>query len=322
MNGRTGHLGRDPIPELRRERPVRGRPVGHRRERRGDGGRHPGDPGGVLHPGATLPLPVVAARIGGDRHAPAHVEGTDARRAPELVGREREEVHAQRRGIHGEAAHGLTGIGVETHACRARETSGLRDLLDRAELVVGMLDRCQEGAGRPHLCREPIQVDPALSVDGDDHDLEPVGLERVSDAADRRVLCCADHDPGAELTDRANAAPDRQRDRLGPARGEHDLVRLCSDRSGDLLARFVQQGAGRATRLVDREGIAVALEGGDDGVARFRQHGSRRRGVEVEVGDHRRLRVPGGGFGSGPGRTTGWRAPVRGGARSCTAHRR
>ena len=89
----------------------------------------------------------------------------------------------------------------------AREPGRLGDGLDRSELVVRVLERCEERPGSSDLRGEAIEIDPTVSVDGDDHDLEPVRLERVRDAAHGRMLDGADHDPGAELADRRGRRP-------------------------------------------------------------------------------------------------------------------
>ena len=69
-----------------------------------------------------------------------------------------------------------------------------------------------------HLGRVAIEVDPAVTVDGDRDDLEAVGLERVGDAADGRVLDGSEDDPRPELPDRSDASPDGEGDRLRAAR--------------------------------------------------------------------------------------------------------
>ena len=96
--------------------------------------------------------------------------------------------------------------------------------------------------------REAIEVDPPVPVDRDRHDLEPVRLERVGDAADGRVLDGSEDDPGAELSNGSHASPDREGDRLRAARREDDLVGLGADRFGDLLARSVQERASGPSR--------------------------------------------------------------------------
>ena len=82
---------------------------------------------------------------------------------------------------------------------------------------------------------------------------------------------------------------------------------------GTDIAGTVEQGSGVAAGSVDRQGIAVPVEGGDHGVARLRQERCGRSGVEIEVGDHRQPRVP------GEPVITGWRVPGRGAGRSCRA---
>jgi hypothetical protein len=78
----------------------------------------------------------------------------------------------------------------------------------------------------------------------------------MADAADRGVLDLADDDALPELADRPDAAPDRERHRLRPAGGEHDLVGLCTDRSGDHRARPVEDPPRGPRGAVDPERIA------------------------------------------------------------------
>ncbi len=228
-----------------------------------------------------------------------------------------EEVHVERRRVDGEPADRLARVGVEPDARLASEAGGLGDLLEGPQLVIRVLDGGEQRARRSDLDREAIEVDPAVPVDRDRHDLEAVGLQRVGDASDRRVLDGSEDDPRPELADGPHAAPDRQGDRLRPARREHDLVGLRADRAGDVLARAVEQRAGGPSLGVDVQRIAVEVERGDHRLARLGQQGSGGGRVEVQVGAHRRCSVLG-----GRPRTTASPAPCPGGTPSCTGRPR
>ncbi len=94
-------------------------------ERRRERGRHRRDAGRVLHARAPLALAVVAARIRGDTHAAPDVERADARRAAELVRRQREQVDVERLDVDREPPDRLARVGVEPDAGLAREAGGL-----------------------------------------------------------------------------------------------------------------------------------------------------------------------------------------------------
>ena len=200
--------------------------------------RHGGDARRVLHARAALALAVVAARIGGDADPASHVQRADPGRAAELV---RRAARAGRRSsacdVDGEPPHGLARVGVEPHACLAREPRRLADLLHRAQLVVGVLHAGQQ---RARACGPPRRSDRGRPVR-----TPSTGTSIISNPS----LCSALHTPPtagcstAPTTIRVpssrtarDAAPDRQGDRFGAARREDDLVGLGAERVGDGLA--------------------------------------------------------------------------------------
>ena len=320
VDARARDVRGDALAEAAGERPVASRAVGHVGERRRERGRHRRDAGRVLHARPALALAVVAARVGGDAHPAPHVERADARRSAELVRREREQVDVERLDVDREPADRLARVGVEPDVRLTREPGGLGDLLHRAQLVVRVLDAGEQRAGRPDLGRVPVHVDASVGVDRDHHDLEPVALQHVAHAADRGMLHRADHDARAQLADRAHAAPDRERDRLGAARREHDLVGLRADRPGDHLARVVEDPARLPTRPVDVQRIAERVERRDERVARRGQERRGRRRVEVDVPGHGRVRLPLGS--TSDARVTAWPAPCPSGTAPSTRRRR
>ncbi len=283
---RAGDPALDVLSEPFGQPPLRGRHVAHRRERRGERRGHAGDAGGVLHAGAPLALAVVAARVGGDAHPPAHVERADARRPAELVAGQREQIDPQGLHVDGEPAHRLTRIRVEAHLGLPREPRRLGDLLEGPDLVVRVLDARKERARLADLRGVPVHVDPSVAVDGHDHHFESVALEGMAHAADRRMFDGAHHDARPQLADGAHAAPDRERHRLRAARREHDLVGLGADRLRDRRARVLDERAGGAAGVVDVQGVAERVERVHHRIARGREQ--RRRGgvVEVDVGRH------------------------------------
>ena len=248
--------------------------------------RHPRDPGRVLHPRAPLALAVVAARVGRDPHPAPDVEGPHARRPAELVPRQREQVDVERLHVDRQPAHGLAGVGVEADPGLTAEARGLADLLHRPDLVVRVLDAREEGRGGAHLRGEAIEVDAPVDVGRDDHDLEPVALEDVADAAHGRVLDRGHDDPRPELALRADPAPDRERHRLGAAGREHDLVGLRAEGGGDPRAPVLELLARGAAGPMHGHRVARPREGVDHRLGRLGAQRRRRRGVEEDVGGH------------------------------------
>ena len=125
----------------------------------------------------------------------------------ELVRGTRQQVDPEGLDVDRQPPDRLAGVGVEPDLGLARQSRCLADLLHRAELVVRMLHAGEQRAGRPHLGRVPVEVDAAVSVDRDLHELEAVALQGVAHAADSGVLHAAHDDPGAQLPDRLGRRP-------------------------------------------------------------------------------------------------------------------
>ena len=242
------------------ERPVPRRLVAHPLETSLEGRGHRRDTRDVLHAGAAPPLSVVPARVRGDRNAPANVERPDPRRSPELVPRDRKQVDLEGHRVHRQVADRLAGIRVEQHARLTAQPSALCDRLDRSHLVVRVVHGREERARAADLRGERVEVDRAVAVHPDEHGLEPVGLERMEHAAHRGVFDRRRDDPGAELADRPDAAPDRERHRLGAPAREHDLVGLGSERACDRRAGVVEQSFRRQSVPVHAQRVGELVQ--------------------------------------------------------------
>jgi hypothetical protein len=173
----------------------------------------------------------------------------------------RQQVDTERLGVDGQPSDRLTGIGVEPHPGLAGEPRGFGHLLHRAQLVVRMLHAREQGARRSHLGGVAVEVDAPVLVDRDLDDLEPIALQRMADPAHGGVFDRAHHDARAELTHGPDAAPDGERDRFRPSRGEDDLVRLGAKRACHRLPGLVEHRAGGAPGGVDQQRIAEGVEG-------------------------------------------------------------
>ncbi len=120
------------------------------------------------------------------------------------------------------------------------------------------------GSGRRLVASlRPAAPDPSRDRDHRHH--ESVAFQGVRHPPDRRVLHGAGHDAVADLPDGAHPAPDGQRDRLGAARREDDLIGLGSDPLGDRGSRIIQEPPGRATLLVETERVPERVQGVQEG---------------------------------------------------------
>ena len=109
------------------------------RSGRADDARH------VLGARAAVALLRAAEHLWLDARSLAHVEDADTLGAVELVRRERQQVHAERRDIQIEQPARLHGVRVEGDATRPADAPDLGDGLDRSHLVVGVHERDQRG---------------------------------------------------------------------------------------------------------------------------------------------------------------------------------
>ena len=276
----------DAGPDRVGERPAPCDLVVHPLEASLQGRGHRRDTGDVLHARAATPLPIVPAGVRGDRHTSADVQRPDPRRSPELVSRDRQQVDAECRRVDRQVADGLAGVRVEQHARLLAHPGALRDRLDRSHLVIRVVHGREERARAPDLRGERVEVDRPVAVHLDEHGLEPVGLERVEHATHGGVFDRRGDDPGAELADRSDAAPDRERHRFGAPAREDDLVGLGSERAGDRRARVVEQTFRRQPVPVNAQRVGEFVEGGKQRDPRALVQRRRGRVIEVRARRH------------------------------------
>ena len=211
------------------ERPLPCRLVVHALETSLERRGHRGDPRDVLHARATTPLAVVPAGVRGDRHATANVERPDPRRSPELVSRDRQQVDVECHRVDRQVTDGLAGVRVEQHARLAAQPGALGDRLDRSRPRGSRGARtrgaCPGGGSPPANASRSIEPLPSTSTSTDSNpSVSSVWSTPPTAGCSIVVVTIA----GAELADRSDAAPDRERHRFGPAAREHDLVGLGS----------------------------------------------------------------------------------------------
>ena len=260
----------DPAAELRRQRPLRRGPVLHGVDALAERGRHPHDARQVLQAGTAPALPVVAGEHRDQPHAPTHVERPRPGGPAELVAGDRKQVGAESGRVDGQTARGLTRVGVEQDVPGVGEVRRLRHRLDRSDLVVGVLHRRDGRPGGADLGGEPVHVHAAVLVNRRRHDL-PIR----SRAEHSGVLHRPEHDPAC------GRPVERERHRLGPARGEDDLVRLRADGVGHGLPGLRQQPLRRPAPFVEAEGITDRLSCLIHGTPS--RSGQGRRGMVIEV---------------------------------------
>ena len=212
-------------------------------------------------------------RIKAGRLVRAHDESADARRAAQLVRRERDEIGVEAGAVDLSARlHGIGKHGEAMRPCRRRRLGqGLED----AGLVVGRLQRKQ---GRTGLAAGVVQ-----------RRGEGIHVEAAIRA--RRVL----DDPGRGCergSEHGGMLQPRQVDRpamslqhrvagLRRAAREHDVGGLCADQRGDLFARRLDQGARAPAIRMHGRRIAEHIERREHCSPRL--GAQRRRGVVVEV---------------------------------------
>jgi hypothetical protein len=171
---------------------------------------------------------------------------------------EAEQVDAQVVDVEREVGAGLDGIGVEEDAAPPADGADLGDRLDGADLVVGVHDRDK---GRVLVDRrvDLLRVDPAVSVNRHDRDLEAGALQDGAGVQHRFVLNPAGHDVPALGACRPGGALDGEVIGLAAATGEDDLARLGAEDLGDPLPGLVEPLPGAAARGVQARRVAVML---------------------------------------------------------------
>ncbi len=190
----------------------------------------------------TRPPPTLVAgpmEQGLQRDAIPNIERPDPLRRVDLVAGNRQQVHPEIVDVDRDLPHRLRDVSVDKGAAGVGEPRHLRNVLDRAHLVVGVHDADEQ---RRDLQRpiKRLQVDDAVAVDRQARDpaaealkkgawLEGGGMfDRARDDVHlARGLC----------RHRTKRYPfDRQIARLRPTAGEHDLLGSCAQQDGHLGA--------------------------------------------------------------------------------------
>ncbi len=209
----------------------------------------------------------------------SHEQRAHTLRAAELVRGDGAQIGAEADEVDVGVARGGARVDVHQHAALACLCDDGRRGLERADFVVGELDRDERGVGADradHLVgiEAPAAVDPDLG-DGEAF-RAPARVEHG------RVL----HRSGDDVAFPSvfERTPDRGVDRFGAARGEHHLARARAEQRGHLLACVLDCDARRAAFGVQAPGVAVMVaEVRHHRVERLRAQRRRRRVIEIRA---------------------------------------
>ena len=136
--------------------------------------------GDVLRAGAPVALVASAGEDGREPHAAADPERADALGAVELVGRQRQQIHAERAHVHRHLADGLHGVGVEEGAAGVERSRPGRRPAGRCR------SRCWRAS--PRRWRSPESSTAFERVGGDDAVGRSTGA-RWPSRSPRRARC-------------------------------------------------------------------------------------------------------------------------------------
>ena len=214
------------------------------------------DPRNVVRPGAPVALVRSTVQEPHQWRPLADVERSDPLGSIALVGGHREQVNAERLDVDGYDPQALRRVAVEDHPGLAGDPSDVGDRLQRADLVVAVHHRGQDGVGAdgpPHR----VGVDPTRAVDREERQLETPRFEEARGLKYGVVLHRTDDEVPAAPLVRVRGADEGEVVRLGGAAGEDDLLRVArADRPGNALPRLVHRLPGALPESVHATGIA------------------------------------------------------------------
>src|SRR5205823_1317066 len=193
---------------------------------------------------ALVPATVDHGREPHARPLAPHVERAHTLGAVDQMRRAREEVDAHCLRVHRDLADRLGGVRVEDDPLLFRELPDRGDVLDRADLVVREHDRDEDRLVRDRLLHV-VHVHEAVRLHRDGRHLAPLPLEPLAGVEPRALLDRRRDDVVTLLAVHLGDAFQRQVDRLGATRGEHDLLGVArADEARDLRPRGVDGALG------------------------------------------------------------------------------
>ena len=168
-------------------------------------------------------------------------ERARARRAVDVIARERQEIDPHRVDGERHPPEGAHGVDVQGHARRAREPADLAERLQRPDLRTRGTDR-NEGRLGAERTAQGVEHHAPLAVDGEGHDRGAPSLELPTRIGDGDVLDGRDDDPRAARAARAERHPsDGEVIGLGRARGEDHARGRAAAEARHLDARGLER---------------------------------------------------------------------------------
>ena len=167
------------------------------------GGHAEPDQGGqVLGAGSVPALLASAQDLRAHLQLGPDPERARARRAVDVIARERQEIDPHRVDGERHPPEGAHGVDVQGHARRAREPADLAERLQRPDLRARGADRNEGGLGAERTA-QGVEHHAPLAVDGEGHDRGAPPLELPTRIDDGDVLDGRDDDPRAARAARA-----------------------------------------------------------------------------------------------------------------------
>ena len=178
------------------------------------------------------------------------VEHADAFRPVEAVRREADQCRAELLHVDRQPTGAGLAIDVERRALLGADLADLAHRLDRADVVVHMVDGDEDGL-RGDGGTKFFQLEHALGIDADAGAGPALLLEELDGIDDARMLGRGDDEVLALALVRVGHALDREVGGLRAVGGEEDLLLTVGiDECGDLLARLFQ-------RITDAEAVLM-----------------------------------------------------------------
>ena len=248
------------------------------------GGAHPGQRRDVLGARAAVALLAAAGDERLQADAAADPQRAGALGPAELVGRNRQQVDAERADAHRQLARGLHGVGVEQRPVAAGDGGQVGHRLDRAYLVIGVHDR-YEGRAIGNQPTQGVGIGDAAAAHRQDAQLEPPPGQRLGGLQHGFVLDRGDNQvPPARRLEGLGGAAQGGVVALGATGGEDDFGRLGAQQPGHRGARLVERGLRLLAEMVDARRVAPGVAGhGGEAFESGRDERGRRVVVEVDA---------------------------------------
>jgi hypothetical protein len=180
------------------------------------------------------------------RRSAPDVERADSLGSVEFVPRHRQQINTESIYIGCDLADGLRGIGMQQGAMLAGDPTYFFNRFDRANFIIGVHDADENGFRRDRAA-QIVRIGPTVMIDGEIGHFGAEPLQKLACRDRCRVLDRACDDVIPLVLEREVHALEGEVVRLAAAAREDYLIRGASEESGDLTARILKRGLGRAT---------------------------------------------------------------------------